>query len=252
MPEALFLVGSPDVTDEELFDYTSSVTWLSGWTSRVVNLMECPPGDVCLSGAVHDTRLVVVIAHGGRDSFGDRNLAKSWTWKALSEAVCRCAVDVNRVDLFLSCCSSGEQRVIRQLFVVCPHLSSICGPRSKVLAEQACSAFRSFINCYAQGKSVCESVALAHADTDVGFACFTRNSAQFTEKSSCSTCDSMSNADHTKNGFNVTLEDFGPYFVLEEYPNGDRLVEFTNGCGGCLDASGDLYDWWCPDSPSWR
>jgi hypothetical protein len=245
MPTAVFFVGTPEVCETELSEYTSAISYLPGWDCAVFRLYECCTDEIRVPQNLSDVRLVTLIAHGSKERFGCRELVSSWSWTEFAAAVCSFCNNESEVQFFLSCCRGGDDSVLSSMFSHCPFVDAICGPLSDASSANLSTAFRSFVLCLAGGSDACQSIGITHSNSGLPFSCITRPKVTSAISAECSVCMSLENAKFTV-GPSVGVYPFeGTYKVVENYENGDKYVDFLNGCQGCIDSSGQLISSYC-------
>jgi hypothetical protein len=136
----LFLKATNDY-EQQLVDHLKSVCSL-----LAVDFIEHQYADLSSFESYAKTAgkfdCLYIAAHGDHRCFGD---AKDTRWADFAIVLCRAEVMNPNSIIFMGCCYGGLKRVALILFVSCPQITSVCGPKWTVDTANVPVALHTFL-----------------------------------------------------------------------------------------------------------
>ena len=135
--------------------------------------------DELAKGMVYD--YVYVAGHGSSDGLcGDKDFCMSWV--DFSEHVCDVQALNSGCVFLLACCGGGMMRVAVDVFIGCPNIEYVFGPRWLVHAQDITAAFHVFMyNMEFRQCQPDQAAARASDATGYDFHCFDRFETEQTQ-----------------------------------------------------------------------
>lgn len=122
-----------------------------------------------------DFDYIYLSSHGDVEGFGTEDESINLTWLDFGCKLCDSQCMKEECIVMLSCCRGGLNQVAYTLFLCCPKISFIVGPRQSLITNDMLIAFNILLynleNRNVDPIIACEKVKLG---TDIRFICFDR------------------------------------------------------------------------------